>query len=391
MKRASKSDQQVPQAGRLSHMTFNAKLSVSDGLDHLAERLDPIIAAKFASDLAGHPWTVVLTHLDEVAGKPAKYYSAVDLQTQLKMFTRRLGNLGFPFDDQRQTVGTLGRELTIVRNARAHGDPFDVLDAWRAHDYCVRLLEHFGDAPGLIRANELRQEALLAYIDEQGIAPVPVSVDGGLEAESLGTESDSSAQDDEQELVTPDAEVFTRPPTNEPSFIGNSRMPFEPWVPVPIGDVSILDALPRVAAKQKVRAVAVEIVEAEGPIHLDRLGQLVAASFGVRKLHSTRAAQIMRQAKATGLLVDKDKFVWPDGVTPKDWNEFRPNTSQTDRPFLHISPVEIANAMRFLTHLPPAQRATDLDTVTLQTFGRKRRTKQFSAHLTKAKSLLGPN
>ena len=49
-------------------MTFNPKLSPSDGLDHLADRLDPIIAAKFITDLASHPWTVILNHLDQVAG-----------------------------------------------------------------------------------------------------------------------------------------------------------------------------------------------------------------------------------------------------------------------------------------------------------------------------------
>jgi hypothetical protein len=34
-------------------MTFDPKLSASAGLDHLAERLAPIIAGKFAADLAG--------------------------------------------------------------------------------------------------------------------------------------------------------------------------------------------------------------------------------------------------------------------------------------------------------------------------------------------------
>ena len=65
-------------------MTFSPKLSVSDALDHLGDCLDPIIAAKFTADLAGHPWTVVLNHLDQVAGKPPRNYSTADLQTQLK-------------------------------------------------------------------------------------------------------------------------------------------------------------------------------------------------------------------------------------------------------------------------------------------------------------------
>lgn len=46
-------------------MTFYAKLSATEGLDHLAARLDPIIAVKFPADLGGHPWTVVLSQLDQ--------------------------------------------------------------------------------------------------------------------------------------------------------------------------------------------------------------------------------------------------------------------------------------------------------------------------------------
>lgn len=366
-------------------MTHDPKLSVTQGLDHLASRLDPIITAKFPTDLGGHPWTVVLNQLDEIAGRPPKVYSTIDLQAQLKMLTRRLGNLGFPFDDKKQTIGALGRELTIVRNARAHGDPFTRLEAWRAHDFCVRLLEYFGDAEGLLRANDLRQEALVAYIAEQGIAPVPVPTTAVSEQEPVPETREPVSS---SEVVTPDPEVYTREPAAQQNVVGNSRLAFEPWEPVLVGDVSVLDDLPKKAAKQKVRSVAVEVVEAEGPIHVDRLAQLIAAAFGVRKLHANRAAKITRQAKATGLLVDKAKFVWPEDVNPEAWAEFRPNTSQTDRPFVFVSPVEIANAMTFLKSRTPEISEVDLDTATLRTFGRKRRTKQFAGHLAKAKALL---
>lgn len=368
-------------------MTFSPAISVTEGLDHLAERLDPIIEDRFPSDLGGHPWTVVLNQLDQIAGKPPRTYSTSDLQAQLKMLTRRLGHLGFPFDDNKQTIGALGRELTIVRNARAHGDPFSRLDAWRAHDYCVRLLEYFGDGEGLLKANDLRQAALVAYVEEQGIAPVPVAPVPVAEPADAN-EFDEVDTDSETDLVTPDPEVYTREPAAQPSVVGNKRLTFEPWEPVLVGDVSILDELPKIAAKQKVRAVAAEIVEAEGPIHVDRLAQLVAASFGVQKLHAKRAAKIAYQAKASGLLIDKAKFVWPDGLDPTEWAEFRPNSSQVVRLFLHVSPVEIANAMRFLKATSPGISDIDLDRATLQTFGRKKRTKQFAAHLDKARALL---
>lgn len=365
-------------------MTFDPKLSVSAGLDHLADRLDPIISARFAADIPNHPWTVVLDQLDSIAGKPAKHYSPTDLQTQLRMFTRRLGKLGYPFDDNRQTVGTLGRELTIVRNARAHGDPFTSLDAWRAHDYCVRLLDHFGDTSGLERASALRAEALRVYVAEQGLVPEPVLSDDSAQP----TVVDSADPNTEIEMIAPDPTVFIRERATQSGLVGSDRLAFEPWIPVPVGGVSILDDLPKVIAKQKVRAVAIEIVEAEGPIHSERMAQLVAASFGVQKLYSSRAAKIVRQARSIGLLIDDDKFVWPDGIDPSSWGEFRPNDSQVDRPFQHVSPVEIANAMRRILVMRPDLSDADLDAETLQTFGRKRRTRIAAAQLSKARALL---
>jgi hypothetical protein len=194
---------------------------------------------------------------------------------------------------------------------------------------------------------------------------------------------------EEPEVVTPDAEVYLREPSGEsPTLVGEHRLTFEAWQPVPVGDVSVLNDLPKIAAKQKVRAVAAEIVEAEGPVHMERLVQLVGTSFGLHKVHSGRVSKIAYQVKASGFHVDKEKFVWPLGVDPDGWREFRPNTSQADRPFLHISPVEIANAMRFLKRRSPQLSDAELDAATLRTFGRKRRTQQFTAHLARARALL---
>ena len=44
--------------------------------------------------------------------------------------------------------------------------------------------------------------------------------------------------------------------------------------------------------------------------------------------------------------------------------------------------------MRFLIDRNPSLAGDDLDRATLQTFGRKKRTKQFAAHLAKARVLL---
>lgn len=370
-------------------ITFNPNLSVKEGLDHLAKCLDPIIAAKLAPDLGGHPWTVVLDILDQKRGFSGSYqHWTYDLQAQLRMLTERLGDFGYPFDDKQRTVSTIGNELRIVRNQMAHMYDFSVEEAFRANDFCVRLLEHFVD-DGVEAARRIRHEALAALAVEAGVteqaaeafatppaSPAPAPAKGPTAAGTDGT--------DDPEVVTPDPEVLER----EPSVIGNKRVEFEPWTVVPVGTVEVLDDLPKKVAKEKVRAVAVEIASYEGPIHLGRLVDKTAQSFGLQRVRANREKKIAYQIRQAGLFVDEDKFVWPREIDPGSWTEFRPNDSTTDRPFIHISSVEIANAARYVKTKRVDITDDELDVAILQTFGRKRRTKQIAAHLARAKELL---
>ncbi|MCD2115008.1 hypothetical protein LQ384_28440 [Rhodococcus rhodochrous] len=371
-------------------MTFKPNLSVKEGLDHLAKRLDPIIAARLAGDLNGHPWTVVLEILDEKKGYSAgRRYWVHDLQAQLRMLTERLGDFGYPFDDKQRTVSTLGNELRIVRNQLAHMHDFSIEEAFRANDFSVRLLDHFGD-DGLDTARHIRHEALVALASVEGVteqvaaatAAVPSPTRDEVEIELVDTAADGF--ETEPETVVPDPAVLVR----GPSVIGNKRLEFEPWTVVQIGSVDVLDDLPKKIAKEKVRAAAVEIATYEGPIHLDRLVQLTAQSFGLQRVRSSREKKLAYQIRQAGLVVDADKFVWPREIDPGNWREFRPNDSTADRPFIHISPIEIANAARFIQAKRKDLSEDDLAVAVLQTFGRKRRTKQVAAHLAVAMARL---
>lgn len=367
-------------------MTFDARHSVDKGLHHLAGRLDPIIGKRLAPKLGGLPWPTVLTELDKMRGKPPKSYGATDLQSQLKAITERLGNLGFPFDDHTRLVSALGSELRIVRNRWAHHDDLTTLDAWRAHDFAVRLLEHLGDRAGVTTANGLRDEAFQALAEEKGVASHAAPTDPDPVTAPAPVVKDPAPA----EVIRPDPAVLTRTAADAASTptLGSGRLEFEPWTVIPVGDLSVLDDLPKKAAKEKVRAVATEIAEFEGPIHLDRLAQLTAASFGVQRLWPAREKKLTYQIRQAGHLIDGDRFVWPSDLDPKTWAEFRPNDSTIDRPFTQISPIEIANAMRVLNPDTPGFSEGDLDAAALQTFGRKRKTKQFAAHLDRARSLV---
>lgn len=371
-------------------MTFDPHDSVDDGLRHLATRLDPIIGARLAPSLVGLPWPTVLGELDRMKGRPPKSYAAADLQAQLRVITERLGTLGFPFDDHTRLVSTLGSELRIMRNRWAHHDELTALDAWRANDFAVRLLEHFGDDEGAGQARSLRDAAFDAVAAQKAAAghadtaPSPL-VEVRSEHEVRSEDGADAGVD--PDAVLPDPAVLARHDADTPT-IGGRRSEFEPWSVVVVGDVAVLDDLPKKIAKEQVRAVATEIVDFEGPIHLDRLARLTAASFGVRRLWSAREKKLIYQIKQTGLVIDGAKIVWPTDLDPATWVEFRPNAGTVERSFTEIAPTEVANAMRFLTKGSPGINDADLDAATLRTFGRKRKTKQFAAHLDKARRLI---
>lgn len=359
--------------------------SVQQGLDALASRLDPIIAARLAGTLGGLPWTTILSELDAAKGYPSKIYAETDLQCQLRMLTQRLGGLGYPFDDHNHTASVLGGELRIVRNRWAHNDQFTALDAWRCDDFIARLLDNLGDKQGAEEAKAARSKLWEAVSAETGH---PLETASSVPAAKL-TPIPTPTASEEGEVIEPDPAVLVRPDAGTPT-IGAERDLFEPWPIVVIGDVSVLDDLPKKVAKEKVRAVATEIVDVEGPIHRDRLVDLVAESFDLHRVHAARAKKIAYQITQCGLHIDADKFVWPVGLDPQNWREFRPNSSGANRPFTQISPVEIANAARFILDeaAPQSLDRAELETRVLQTFGRKRRTKQFVKHLEGALSAL---
>lgn len=374
-------------------MTLDARRSIDEGFVHLAARLDPIIAARLAATLGGLPWTAILEQLDVAKGKAPGRYLTSDPQAQLRILTERLGGLGFPLDDKARTVSTWGNELRILRNQLAHHDDLETLDAVRMHDFAHRLLSRLGDHEGAQVSADARDEALGVYASARGLG-VPaaastsvIPAQPGLAAPLFhGTEVPDAEPSEESErvsepVVVPDVSVLKRTAGPETPVVGAERSVFEPWTVVVVGDVTVLDDLPKKAAKQRVRAVASEIVDFEGPIHIDRLTSLVAASFGVQRLAAKRKQQLIRHVRATGLRVSPRSFVWPESLDYSTWTEFRPNDSTVDRPFTEISPIEVANAMVFIAASKPGLDNDALDRETLRTFGKSRKTQSVVKHL----------
>jgi hypothetical protein len=265
------------------------------------------------------------------------------------------------------------------------------------HDFAHRLLSRLGDDEGAKVSADARDEALGVYANERGLAAPAatpaVQAQPGLAAPLFhGTEVPSTEPIEATDhasvpVVVPDLSVLTRTTGPETPVVGTERGVFEPWTVVPVGDVTVLDDLPKKAAKQRVRAVAAEIVEFEGPVHIDRLTSLVAASFGMHRLAAKRRQQLVRHVRAAGLRVSPHGFVWPESLDHTTWSEFRPNDSTVERPFTEISPIEVANAMAFIAASRPGLGEDALDRETLRTFGKSRKTQSVVKHLALARQV----
>ncbi|GLY20139.1 hypothetical protein Kisp01_71530 [Kineosporia sp. NBRC 101677] len=132
---------------------------------------------------------------------------------------------------------------------------------------------------------------------------------------------------------------------------------YAPWQSRVIGDRKALDRLPTLLPA--VAQLIDEIVEAEGPIHRERLARLVAAAFGVNRLVAARAEKIYAQLPAQYFKDPEEPFLWPAGLTPETWTTFRRQKSVKPRPLEQINRHEIGNAMvaiaRFTAGLPQEQ------------------------------------
>lgn len=358
-------------------MELTPRELVGRALELLASRLDGIITERLAAVLGGLEWTSVLSELDRMKGKDTGRYLRQDVQVQLRVLTERLGALGYPLDDGKRTVSTLGSELRMVRNQYAHMYETQLVDAWRAADFVVRLLQHFGDQEGLTLALTQRDNIMrVGSLPEQEqaasgtreVTPTPAGKASVTTAEVL---ADAEAT----QLEEPENSATRR-------VTGSTRPGFEPWTLVRIGESSVLDGLRSSRNSDQVRSAVEEIVEFEGPVARDRVVKLVARAFGLGRMESKRAKAIGHQVAKAAVRCDDYGFLWPEEVAEGTWTGFRPHTNgAVFRPIDEIAPTELANAARYLMKRHPEEDREQLEARVTQTFGFKRRMPKVKAQL----------
>lgn len=336
-----------------------SNIYIQQAMDLLSEGLDEFISGKMRPVIGDLGWPSILSELDSMRGKEGWTYSRKDVALQLRMLTERLGNLGYPFDagDKNRTLSSYGSVLRIVRRRWAHNDVFGTFDALTAVDTVRTVLAHIGDDKRAGAAAKLRTSLLSELVEISDERP----------------DLDISQMDGITPKSSPGDDQADRPP-----LLG--AVPWEPWPVAVIGEQADLDSVRTTRVKEMVRSLIEDVVDSEGPIHKERLAKLVGYGFGFSRVSSARSKRIINQIASSAVFVDSHGFVWPEGIDVTKWLIHRTST-EVQRPFEDISPVEIANAAASLSRMYGTLSMTDLRQKVLEQFGRKKKSKGADNHL----------
>ncbi|MFL5406416.1 MAG: AAA domain-containing protein, partial [Myxococcales bacterium] len=170
-----------------------------------------------------------------------------------------------------------------------------------------------------------------------------------------------------------------------PARLLEGEEPFDPYLPRWRGPRAVLDDLPSRTAANQVRAIAEEVILQEGPVHLERVARLTAASFELTRLTTGRIGAIVQTIPATFRRDANEPFAWPLNLDPEKWRGFRSASPENGRPLDHISIREIGNAMAALCRGAAGMEDQELAAETLIIFGFKRRTAAIGAQLDAAR------
>lgn len=330
-----------------------SNVHVQQAMNLLSGGLDDFITRKMQPLIGDLEWPSVMSELDSMRGKEGWTYARKDVALQLRMLTERLGILGYPFDagDKNRTLSSYGSVLRIVRRRWAHNDEFGTFDALTAVDTVRTVLAHVGDDARAEEAAELRTSLLSELVettDEHREPDAPVTI---------GAVSESGGDDQ---------------PAGKSSMPG--AVPWEPWNVAVIGEQADLDSVRTTRVKEMVRSLIEEVAETEGPIHKERLAKLVGYGFGFSRVSTARTKRIINQLTHAAVFVDSHGFVWPEGIDTTKWLIHRTST-EVQRRFEDISPIEIANAATSLFNAHRNLSKVGLRQKVLEQFGRKKKSK----------------
>jgi hypothetical protein len=136
----------------------------------------------------------------------------------------------------------------------------------------------------------------------------------------------------------------------------------------------VLNNLQLANNKRLVTAALVEAINAEGPIHVDRLARSVAAAFEVRKVSPARVTDMAALIPKSVVRSENGSVAWPARQQPETWTGFRSSDNNEPRPSEHLPLREIGNAMVSIVTANGPTAPLELLGITRRIFGGKRLT-----------------
>ncbi|TFD05523.1 DUF3320 domain-containing protein [Cryobacterium sp. TMT1-66-1] len=242
----------------MSEIDYHA--TVGDALGLLIEGLQPFVERVFATKLPPEvSWTSVLERKDHLAGRRGGIYSPRDLSLLLRALTERMGELGYPFDQELPRQGqTYASELREVRNQWAHTQEFTAQTAYRALDSAELLLKSIGADAQAQQVSELKASVL-------PVAPAPRAFErADDERSSRDDHSDSLAS---ERLKDPDHSDRREAPPAATAHLTITSVPFLSYAMahcrVPIVDEVVIENL---GGEARGASLEVDVVTANGSL-----------------------------------------------------------------------------------------------------------------------------
>lgn len=161
--------------------------------------------------------------------------------------------------------------------------------------------------------------------------------------------------------------------------------PFVRWPQRIAGDIAVLREIRQPDNAAVVQGIVYEVIQAEGPIAAHVLVSTVGSAFGVAKLSESEAAAVIELVPPMFRWSSEERFVWPVGVVPQQWNDVRTvEVGMGERPLESVSVREITNAMRHVLRTHGALAEDILRRETHALFGGNRMSSPVLGRLTEA-------
>ncbi len=356
---------------------LRAEETTSVGVKHLRAYLELAAAGSPLSALATVRAATIDRHRDEVAARLRAAGLAVTTDVGLSDFRIDLCLARADAPDVPLVAVLLdsvawGRRRTVADRYELPGVVLDGLlrwpvvtwvwlPDWLAHpDDIVRRLVALTE--GANPADEAPAwQQLPGSADDDDDIDEPTPEPHALEPGAVTVRGMASAPDPVQDPTPTGTERPAVTLSGESEFVG--------WTVSPAGPRSVLDALPERWAGERVAAVVVDVLAAEGPAHRDRVVSLVARAFDLTRVAGWRADAIL----ATVGIRPEVIWLWPASINEATWRGFRRTKDARDRPLDHVPEAEIVNAACAVALTTRGAGRDDLVKATLSIFGISRR------------------